>query len=69
MLALATFGTSRNRSIIGMNYLVTFDQPMINQWNYQQGTIRLRLQAMQRDLQPPYVHVALPQVLRPDYIL
>lgn len=68
MLALATFGTSRDRSIIGMNYLATFDQPMINQWNYQQDAIRRRLQAMQRDLQPPYVHVVLPQVLRPDYI-
>lgn len=41
---------------------------MINQWNYQQDAIRRRLQAMQRDLQPPYVHVVLPQVLRPDYI-
>lgn len=68
MLALATFSTNQSRSIIGMNYLATFDQPMINQWNAQQDAISLRLQAMQRDLQPPYSYASLPRVLRPDYL-
>jgi len=68
MLALASFGTNPERSILGMHYLATFDQPMINQWRQQQHRIHQRLQAMQRDLQLPYSRVSLPQVLRPDYI-
>ncbi|MCB0061302.1 MAG: hypothetical protein KDE19_04285, partial [Caldilineaceae bacterium] len=68
MLALGSFATNSEGSIIGMNYLATFDQPMINQWDHQQDGIQLRLQAMQRDLEPPYVHVTLPQVLRPDHV-
>lgn len=32
MLALATFSTNANGSILGMHVLATFDQPMMNQW-------------------------------------
>ena len=54
---------------LGMHFVATFDQPMINQWTLQQGKIGERLDAMRRDLRPPYDRVTLPQVLRPEEIL
>ncbi len=65
VLALASFGTSRRRDILGMHFVATYDQPLINQWSLQRNTIGERLEAMRRDLQPPYDRVILPQVLCP----
>jgi hypothetical protein len=69
VLALATFGTSKDTDVLGMHFVATFDQPMINQWSLQQTKIEERLDAMRRDLRPPYDRVTLPQVLRPEEIL
>lgn len=69
MLALSSFGTNAQRTILGTHYLATFDQPMINLWGHQQVLIWHRLQAMQRNIQPPYSRVSLPQVLQPDHII
>jgi hypothetical protein len=68
MLALATFSTNGNHSILGMHVLVTYDQPMINQWRLHQSTIVERFRQMRDDFPQPYARVALPQVLRPDQI-
>ena len=54
---------------LGMHFVATFDQPMINQWTLQQGKIGERLDAMRHDLRPPYDRVTLAQVLRPEEIL
>lgn len=69
VLALASFGTNRRKDVLGMYFVATCDQPLINQWSLQQGKIRERLEAMRRDLQPPYHRVTLPQVLRPQEII
>jgi len=69
ILALASFGTSRRKDVLGMHFVATFDQPLINQWTLQQNKIGERLEAMRRDLRPPYDRVTLPQVLRPEEIL
>jgi hypothetical protein len=69
VLALATFGTSKDIDVLGMHFVATFDQPLINQWTLQQDEIEGRLDAMRRDLRPPYDRVTLPQVLRPEEIL
>jgi len=52
-----------------MYFVATFDQPLINRWSLQQNEIEGRLDAMRRDLRPPYDRVTLPQVLRPEAIL
>ena len=64
-----SFGTSRRRDILGMHFVATYDHPLINQWLLQENKIGERLEAMRRDLHPPYDQVALPQVLRPEDIL
>lgn len=68
VLALATFGTTPNRDILGMHIVATSDQPMINQWGTYHGEIQKRLSNMQRNLEVPYCHVSLPIVERPELI-
>jgi len=69
VLALATFGTSKDVGVLGMHFVATYDQPLINQWSLQQNKIEERLDAMRRGLRLPYNGVTLPQVLRPEEIL
>lgn len=68
VLALATFGTSQDASVLGAQFVATFDQPMINHWRVQQTPIQKRLAAMRPHLQPAYRSAALPQVERPEQI-
>ena len=68
VLALATFGTTLNGDVLGMHLIVTFDQPMINQWHAHRAEIQDRLSNMQRSLEVPYSSVALPTVERPELI-
>ena len=68
VLAVATFGTDREGTILGMHAVVTFDQPLINQWTVQHTTIQTHLSAMRRDLPMPYSQAGLPLVLRPEDI-
>ena len=68
VLALATFGTTPNRDILGMHLVATFDQPMINQWSAQQVEIQKRLLNMRRNFAPPYCYASLPTVERPERI-
>lgn len=68
VLALATFGTTREADILGMHFVATFDQAMIHQWAAQRATIRARLAAMQQNLPAPYRYASLPQVERPEHI-
>ena len=68
VLALATFGTTPNRDILGMHVVATSDQPMINQWKANHGELQKRLSNMQRNLEVPYCHVSLPTVERPELI-
>lgn len=69
ILALASFSTGQRKKVLGMHFVATYDQPLINQWSLQRDKIEERLEAMQRDLRPPYDRVTLPQVLRPEEIL
>lgn len=68
MLALATFSTNADGSMLGMHALATFDQPMMNQWAKQITNVEDRLQQMRNDLHEPYTSAVLPEVLRPDQL-
>ena len=68
VLALATFGTDENTSILGMHIVATFDQSMIARWTAQCTAIQAHLAAMQQDLPMPYRQAILPQVLRPEQV-
>jgi hypothetical protein len=69
VLALATFGTDKDTSILSMHGVVTFDQPMMTQWTVQCPAIQAHLSAMLQDLPIPYCHAALPEVLHPGNAL
>ena len=69
VLALATFGTDQDTSILGMHGVVTFDQAMMTQWTVQYPAIQAHLSAMLQDLPMPYCYAALPEVLRPGDVL
>ncbi len=69
VLALATFGTDENATILGMHVVATLDRPMIQHWTVQQTAIQERLTAMLGDIPAPYCHASLPRVLRPEQIV
>ncbi len=69
VLALATFGTNEESTILGMHFVATFDQPLINNWTVQEESLRAHLEMMRRDLPVPYCDAVLPQVLRPEQIV
>jgi len=67
MIALATFSTDKNHSVLGMKYLATYDQPMKNNWSLHKPKIQNRLTAMKKDI-PKFYNVSLPQILYPENI-
>jgi hypothetical protein len=69
VLALGTFGTSRAADVLGMHFVATLDQSMINHWQTRQQIIQEQLAAMQCQLHLPYRDVFLPQVRRPESII
>lgn len=69
ILALGTFSTNEEGDILGMDFVATFDQPMIHQWTMQCSAIQNHLTAMQENLPDPYRQAALPRVQLPQHII
>ena len=69
VLALATFGTDEDATILGIHVVATFDQPMIQRWTAECTAIQAPLAAMQPGLPMPYRQSALPRVLPPDQVI
>lgn len=69
VLALATFGTNEEATFLGMHFVATYDQPLINNWTVQEESLRARLETMLRDIPVPYCDASLPQILRPEQIV
>jgi hypothetical protein len=69
ILALATFGTNTNGTVLSMHVVATYDQPMVNNWFMQQTRIQERFAAMQKDIPMPYSQALLPEVLHPEHII
>ena len=68
VLALGTFGTDDQATMLGVHFLATQDQRLINNWNAHSEQIQARLTAMQHDLPSPYHAAGLPRVLPPEWI-
>jgi len=64
VLALATFGTDRVGGLLGVEGLITLDQPFVNNFRNHERALRTRLSAMTHQLSAPYRDAALPIVLR-----
>jgi hypothetical protein len=69
ILALATFGTDVQGSILSLSVVATCDQPMITNWRLQHARIREQFATMQANLPQPYRQAVLPDVLRPEQIV
>ena len=69
VLALASFGSGEARDIIGMQWVATYDQPMINLWTLDHAAIEKRLKAMRDQLPSPYHQASLPKVTKPELIV
>lgn len=62
VLSLGTFGTDEDESFLGADEILTFDKPMANLFRVRQKQIQAKLDAMKRDLEPPYDDAELPDV-------
>lgn len=69
ILALATFSIDPTARTLGIDFVATFDQPMINHWATQQTAIQAKLAAMCADIPTPYHQALTPQVLHPRAII
>lgn len=65
ILALATYGTTFAGDILGVDGLITLDQPLINNFHAQRFVLRRRLSAMTRQLTEPYRRATLPRLFHP----
>jgi hypothetical protein len=62
VLSLGTFGTDSDGSFIGADEILTFDKPMVRLFQMRRQQIQDKLDAMKRDLEPPYDDAELPEV-------
>ncbi len=62
VLALGTFGTDQDGSILGVRSIVTLDRPMVRRWQQQGSEITASLLEMTANLAPPYAAAVLPDV-------
>lgn len=69
ILALGTYGTDNEGRILGAYGLITLDKPFIRNFQSQQKILETRLKAMTSQLQSPYRHATLPQVLHSKEIV
>ncbi len=65
VLALGTFGTNSDATILGVDRIATFDQPLCNHVITRQRHLMERLAAMTPQLDEPYRFAKLPRVLSP----
>lgn len=69
IIALTSFGSDQQGSILGTHLLITYDRPMINGYLDHFPELQRRLGAMTAQLPAPFHQVALPRMRTPDEIL
>ena len=62
VLSHGTFGTDDEERFIGVHEVLTFDKPLVNLFDEKRERIQAKLDAMKRDLEPPYDEAELPDV-------
>ena len=68
-IALASFGTDSEGRILGVHYLVTYDQPLARGYRNYIAVLNRRLHAMTAQLPPPFNQALLPALATPDEFL
>lgn len=69
VLALATYGTDSAGSMLGVDVLISLDQPFLSNFQNHQGALRARLAAMTAQLPGPYNRARLPIMRHPKDIV
>lgn len=69
IIALASFGSDSQGSILGVHQLFTYDHKMINGYLNHLPVLQRRLQAMTVQLPAPFNQATLPRLISPDEIL
>lgn len=69
ILALTTYGTDTNGRILGTDGLITLDRPFLKNFHTHRAELQTRLNAMTNQLQAPYRHATLPNVLHPEELI
>jgi len=68
-IALGSFGSSSDGRVLGVQYLVTYDQSLTAGYRNHRNALERRLCAMTAQLQPPFDQAALPHLASPDECL
>ena len=68
-LALATFGSDKQGTVLGGNWFVTFDRRLISRFYNQHSQIDATLRRMTEQIRPPYSQAILPELAIPGEIL
>lgn len=66
MIALASFGTDEQSSLLGTHLLITQDQAIVNAYSHHLPTLQRRFRAMTAQLRPPYCYALLPRLATPS---
>lgn len=69
MIALASFGSNQQGTILGTQRLLTYDQRMINGYLSHLSVLQHRLGAMTAQLLAPFHQAYLPQLVTPDEMI
>jgi len=69
LIAVTSFGSDLQGSILGAHLLITCDQPLVNGYLNHFSELQRRLRAMTVQLPTPFHQATLPRVMTPDEIL
>lgn len=69
MIALGTFGCARHEQILGTDFIITCDQPMINGFEQSRDRLEERLVRMAQQLYIPFNQASLPHVIAPGRMI
>lgn len=69
MIALASFGSNEAGDVLGVHWLATSDQPLLNGYRVTLPTLERRFRAMTAQLPAPFCDAALPCLMTPDEVL
>jgi len=69
MIALASFGSNEAGDILGVHWLATSDQPLLNGYRATLPRLERRFRAMTAQLPAPFCDAALPCLMTPDELL
>lgn len=63
LITYATFGTNYERNILGVEYILTTDSSMYNEYYHQYDYLKKSHESMIKNLDPPFNNSKLPEII------